>query len=137
MADLHQISRNYMKLWNAKNSAKYEKHADEKLTVYYTHFEKKLNRKHFFESLKVTHDFYPDMKIKIKSIDIIDRKSIVLWSYIATFTNGEMFGVKANKQKVEVSGVTFLEFKNGKVVKETGIVDNLSVLFQLGALKNR
>ncbi|OCW71884.1 ester cyclase [Elizabethkingia anophelis] len=133
--ELVKIAKNYMKIWNAKNSISFRKYSSEKLTVYYSHFEKKLNRENFFESLKITHKMFPDLKMKTKSIDIADKKVIINWSYTATFTTGKMFGVKAKHQKININGITFLEISDDKVVKETGIVDNLTLAFQLGAIK--
>lgn len=134
--ELIKIAKNYMKIWDAKKSDSFRRYSSDKLTVNYTHFEKKLNRKQFFESLKVTHDFFPDLKMKIKSVDISEKKLTVTWSYSATFTNGSLFGIKAKGQKVNISGITFLELKENKVIKEFGIVDNLTLAFQLGAIKS-
>jgi hypothetical protein len=43
--------------------------------------------------------------------------------------------VESSDKKISVSGITILKIKNGLVTKEKGIVDNLSLIMQLGALK--
>ncbi|NBC64512.1 MAG: hypothetical protein GVY07_02460 [Bacteroidetes bacterium] len=56
------------------------------------------------------------------------------WHYSGTHENGNLFGVESSGKKVTVKGMTLLKFQNGKIVEEKGIVDNLSLMMQLGVM---
>ena len=133
--NLIAVSKTYFKIWNAKFDNEAEKFVHQKLKVYYTHYEKPMNLKAFKESLIITHEMFPDLKLKVNDIKICDVTAVIQWVYTATFTSGELFGIKAKKQKVTVPGVSFLSFKDGLVIKETGIVDVMSQMMQIGAVK--
>ncbi len=130
-----QLAENYMKIWNAGQDHLLEKLADPELEVSYTHFGKTYSGiNEYREILKMTHQSFPDLAISIKNIIPADKAIVVEWEYAGTHQNGNLFGVEASGKKVNVSGVTLLEIKKGKIVSEKGIVDNLSLIMQLGAL---
>ncbi|MCG2590468.1 ester cyclase [Rhodohalobacter sulfatireducens] len=76
--------------------------------------------------------------MEIKLEEVIPSEDIegatIIWEYNGTHENGNLFGVESSGKKVTVRGMTFLKCENGKVIEEKGIVDNLSLLMQLGAL---
>ena len=49
--------------------------------------------------------------------------------------DGELFGITASNNKVDISGVTLVTMKNGKILKEQDFFDNLSFLTQLVVIK--
>ena len=49
--------------------------------------------------------------------------------------DGELIGITASNNKVEISGVTLVTMKNGKILKEQDFFDNLSFLTQLVVIK--
>ncbi|MFD2034028.1 ester cyclase [Belliella marina] len=63
-----------------------------------------------------------------------DNCVTVAWEYKGTHKNGDLFGVKSSGKQVSVKGMTLLELENGLIKKENGIMDNLSLIVQLGAL---
>jgi|TARA_Y100000385_G_scaffold66726_1_gene66434 steroid delta-isomerase-like uncharacterized protein len=55
------------------------------------------------------------------------------WNFKGTH-DGEMFGIPATGNKVDISGTTIVKMKDGKVYQEQDFFDNHSFLSQLGLL---
>ncbi|WP_051664187.1 ester cyclase [Dyadobacter crusticola] len=135
-SEVLEIAENYMHVWSAGNDGLLEKFAAGDLHVEYTHFPKSLNGiEEYRRVLKQTYNSFPDIKILVKEIDLSDNKAIVKWTYVGTHLNDILFGVEPSGRSVKVDGVSILDINQGKVVREYGIVDNLSLLIQLGAVK--
>ena len=60
-------------------------------------------------------------------------KIVKYWRFKGTH-DGELFGIPATNNKVDISGTTLVLMKNGKVVQEQDFFDNYSFLSQLGLL---
>lgn len=84
--------------------------------------------------LAQTHQFFPDLTIEVKQVLADGNRAVVHWVYRGTFQEGEMFGVSASGQSVEVPGMTIYEIEGGAVQSERGIVDNAGLMQQLGAV---
>lgn len=111
-----------------------DKYADKNLVIDYPHFEKSFSGIAECKSmLEATYSFFPDISIKVgKTIPNPEDNSVTLvWEYTGTHKQGNLFGTEPSGRKVSVRGMTLLEFANGKVVRETGIVDNFGLLKQL------
>ena len=135
--EIKELSSSYMEIWNAGEEDLLNEFADDDLTVNYTHFEKTYNSISEYQTmLKQTHTFFPDLEITLKQIIPSDNKrsATISWEYRGTHENGNLFGVESSGKNVTVQGMTVLTFQNGKVVEEKGIVDNLSLMMQLGAM---
>lgn len=135
--EIKELSSNYMRIWNAGEEDLLNEFAGNNLTVNYTHFEKTYNSISEYKAmLKETHEFFPDLEITLKEIIPSEDGfgATINWEYSGTHENGNLFGVESSGKKVGVKGMTLLKFQNGKVVVEKGIVDNLSLLMQLGAM---
>lgn len=135
--EIEDLSSSYMEIWNAGEEDLLNEFADKDLTVNYTHFEKAYNSiSEYKEMLKQTHEFFPDLVITLEEIIPSEsgRSATINWKYNGTHENGNLFGVESSGNKVTVRGMTVLRFQNGKVVEEKGIVDNLSLMMQLGAM---
>lgn len=138
-AKLKNIATEYMQIWSAKHADLLDKYADENIAVDYTHFEKPYEGISNYKSmLEMTYGFFPDLQITIKNLIPNEAEQMVTveWQYDGTHKNGNLFGVESSGKKISVSGITILGIKNGLVTKEKGIVDNLSMIIQLGALEN-
>lgn len=104
------------------------------LTVAYTHFPEPLHGPEAFKAmLQQTHAHFPDLSITVQDVLAEGDRAVVRWSYRGTFQEGELFGVAAAGQAVEVAGMTRYQVADGKVRREDGIVDNLSLMMQLQA----
>ena len=55
------------------------------------------------------------------------------WNFKGTH-DGEMFGIPATGNKVDISGATIVKMKDGKILQEQDFFDNHSFLSQLGLL---
>mgnify|MGYP006431824085 FL=1 len=134
---MKSIASEYMKIWSAGNADLLDKYADANIVADYTHFEKPYKGITDYKSmLEMTYDFFPDLRITINNMILneSEQKVTVEWKYDGTHKNGNLFGVESSGEKISVSGITILEIENGLVIKEKGIVDNLSLVMQLGAL---
>lgn len=131
-----EIAKNYMQIWNAGNDFLLDTWADNELNVEYTHFPKRLvGIDEYRRVLKQTYHSFPDIRISVHEVDVLDNKAILKWTYTGTHQKDTLFGVDPAGKKVNVSGLTILDISGGKVIREYGIVDNLSLIMQLGALK--
>ena len=136
--ELEKLATNYMQIWSVGNENLLDNYADEKLIAEYTHFERPYKGISEYKlMLKMTYDYFPDLKIYLKNIipNHTNKSVTVFWEYSGTHKNGNLFGVESSNREVKVNGVTLLETDNGLVIKEKGIVDNLSLIVQLGILK--
>ena len=61
-------------------------------------------------------------------------KMVKHWNFKGTH-DGEMFGIPATNNKVDINGTTLVLFKDGKVFQEQDFFDNHSFLTQLGLLE--
>jgi steroid delta-isomerase-like uncharacterized protein len=133
---LKEIAENYMQIWNVGSDSLLDKWANNDLNVEYTHFQKTIvGIDEYRQVLKQTHHFFPDIKISVQEVNVSVNKAIVEWTYTGTHQNNTLFGVDPAEKKVTVSGLSILDINGGKVVREYGIVDNLSLIMQLGALE--
>ena len=66
-------------------------------------------------------------------VDLIGQgdKIVKHWNFKGTHT-GNFFGIPPTGRKLDLSGVTLVKMKDGKIVQEHDIFDNLSFLKQLG-----
>ena len=61
------------------------------------------------------------------------NKIVKHWRFKGTH-DGELFGIPATNNKVDISGITLVAMKNGKVLQEQDFFDNYKFLSQLGLL---
>lgn len=135
--EIKKLSSSYMKVWNAGEEDLLDEFADKDLKVDYTHFEKTYNGVSEYKAiLKQTHTFFPDLEITLEEIipNENGHSATIIWEYNGTHEDGNLFGVESSGKKVTVRGITLLKFHKGKVKEEKGIVDNLSLMMQLGAM---
>ncbi len=73
---------------------------------------------------------------EFRFIDIFgDGDKIVKhWNFKGTH-DGELFGIPATNNKVDINGTTIVTMKDGKVLQEQDFFDNYSFLTQLGLLE--
>ena len=77
---------------------------------------------------------FSDAQFTIIDIFGQDDKLVKHWHFRGTH-DGEMFGIPATNNKVDISGATLISMKNGKIFQEQDFFDNYSFLSQLGLLK--
>lgn len=129
------LARRFMQAWNAGHLQVVDELAADDLTVSYTHFPEPLQGPEpFKEMLSQTHRYFPDLTITIDEVVADGDQAVVHWRYRGTFEQGEMFGVEASGQSVEVAGMTRYHIADGKIQREQGIVDNFGLMMQLGAV---
>ena len=128
------IARQFIQAWNAGQRDVVDDLAAPDLTVAYPHFPEPLEGPDAFkEMLAQTHHFFPELAIEMDAVLAEGHQAAVHWRYQGTFQNGEMFGVEAAGQSVEVTGLTRYRIADGAVQEERGVVDNFGLMMQLGA----
>ena len=134
---LRKRADNYMQIWNADSEGLLDVYADENLIVEYTHFKRLEGVEAYKKFLQATYKSFPDLKVDVSEIipNKKDSSAIVFWNYIGTHQNDAIFGVEPSGKEIGVNGMTFLKFKDKKVVYEKGMLDNLSLLMQLNPNK--
>jgi steroid delta-isomerase-like uncharacterized protein len=87
------------------------------------------------EAIEMMKKGYPDMKMTIKDItvDCTNNKAAVLYTMTGTNT-GEMMGMPPTNKKIEVLGIDYLLFKDGKATEHWGYFDMETMMKQLGMM---
>jgi len=130
-----QIARKFIQAWSPDGLGVIGELADPNIVVSYSHFPEPIKGADNFRAmLEETFTYFPDMKISVDEVIAEKGKVVVRWQYNATYQSGEMFDIEASGQPVEVTGMTRYKIENRKVVEEKGVVDNLGLMFQLGAV---
>ena len=88
------------------------------------------NVKKFISNLLNT---FPDIKFTIEEQIAEGDKVFAQWSITGTH-KGEFMGVTPTGKPISVSGVTVYKIVNGKAVQAWGMIDNLGILQQIGAV---
>ena len=137
-SDVKSIARRFIQAWNAGKRHIVDERAAPDLVVSYTHYPEAYHGPEAFkEMLAKTHRFFPDLSIEVRDVVADGNQAVVRWTYRGTFQNGEMFGVAASGQSVDVTGMTIYEIEEGAVKREEGVVDNLALMQQLGRSPGR
>ena len=127
------VARRFIQAWNAGHRDVVDELAHPEITVSYTHYPEPYHGPEAFKKmLAKTHEYFPDLSIDVHNVIADDNQAAVHWTYRGTFQNGEMFGVPADGQSVEVTGTTIYEIEDGVVTREEGVVDNLALMKQIG-----
>jgi steroid delta-isomerase-like uncharacterized protein len=128
------IARQFIGAWNAGQRDTVDAWAAPDLTVSYTHFPEPLHGPQAFkEMLAQTHRFFPDLTIEVHDVVARGNRAVVHWTYQGTFQEGQMFGVEATGQAVDVTGMTLYHIEDEAVQSERGLVDHFGLMMQLGA----
>jgi steroid delta-isomerase-like uncharacterized protein len=136
--DAERISRRFIQAWNAGERHVVDELASPDLVVSYTHYPEPYHGPEAFKGMfSKTHHFFPDLRVEVRNVVADGNQAFVRWTYLGTFQNGEMFGVSASGQPVEVTGMTIYEIEGGMVKREEGVVDNLTLMQQLGLSPGR
>jgi steroid delta-isomerase-like uncharacterized protein len=126
-SNTEEVARQFIEAWNVGERHIVDELASPDLVVSYTHYpEPYYGPEAFKEMLVKTHHFFPDLLIEVGDVVADGNQAFIRWTYQGTFQNGEMFGVPASGQSVEVTGMTIYEIEGGAVKREEGVVDNLS-----------
>lgn len=127
------IARRFLQAWNAGGLDVIDELAAPGFTVFYTHFPAPLpDAESFKQALRQTYASFPDIHITAEEIIAEGERVVVRWTYRGTHRQGELFGIPPAGREVQVSGITIYRIANGQVLEERGVVDNLSLMQQLG-----
>jgi len=132
--DVKNIARRFLQAWNAGQREVVDELAAPDFTADYTHFPEPFEGPEAFKQmLAQTHRYFPDLSIEVRDVVADENRAVVHWAYRGTLQEGEMFGVEAAGQSVEVEGMTKYRIEDGRVQSERGVVDNFGLMMQLGA----
>ena len=133
-AAVENLAHRFIQVWKVGHIHLIDELAASDLVVSYPHFPEPLHGPEAFKDmLQHTHHAFPDLTIAVDDILAETDRAVVAWRYQGTHQAGELFGVEPSGQSVEVTGMTRYHMADGRVLRETGIVDNLSLMRQLGA----
>lgn len=122
-----------MQIWNTESEGLLDIYADEELIVEYTHIQRIEGVSDYKKFLQSHSQSFPDAKVTVGEIhtDKKNEKVTLFWNFSGTHQKHTLFGVMPSGKPISVNGMTLLTIKDKKVVKEKGILDNLSLLMQL------
>ena len=81
----------------------------------------------------VWRDAFPDLHLTLNELLAEDNKVACQWTFSGTH-EGELKGTPATGRTVSVSGLSILEFVDGKISKEIVSTDLLTLMKQLGVV---
>jgi predicted ester cyclase len=76
---------------------------------------------------------FPDIKAKTIATGV-DGDELWMYSEYTGTNTGEFMGMPATGKKMKVTGFDRVKVKDGKVVEHWGMVDNMSMMTQLGVI---
>ena len=92
---------------------------------------KSLSREETIEMGKMVHNGFPDVTFSIEEMFAVGDR--VISRYIMRGTHlGEIQGIPATGNKIEISGIMINRIENGKVVEDREDADMLGLMQQLG-----
>ena len=78
---------------------------------------------------------FSDAEFKIVDIFGQGNKIVKHWNFKGTH-DGDFFGIPATGKKVDLSGVTLVKMRNGKIAQEQDFFDSMALMQQLGLIPN-
>jgi steroid delta-isomerase-like uncharacterized protein len=75
----------------------------------------------------------PDLALAVEDVAGDGDRVAVRWSARGTHT-GEMFGIPPTSNRIDIHGISFLRFADGKIAEDWVEENTLSVLQQLGVV---
>jgi steroid delta-isomerase-like uncharacterized protein len=76
---------------------------------------------------------FPDLRLEIDDLVVADDATVMAFTLTGTH-RGDLLGIPATGRRVRVNGMVRSRFRDGKIAEEWEILDQLSLLEQLGAI---
>src|SRR5690625_135539 len=130
---LRKLADNYMQIWNADSEGLLDIYADPEIVIEYTHLNKIERVENYKKFLQTIYHFLPDLKVN--EFEVVankkDQGAVVFLNYTVTNKKDIIFGFQPSGKQIAINGISFLKFKNRKIIYEKGMLVNLSLLMQL------
>ena len=94
------------------------------------------NTEGYKQVVQMNQESFDNMNIKMKDMIVEGDKVAVLWKGTSTHV-GEYMGIPATGKDVSMTGISILILKEGKLIKEHTEMDNVGMMFQLGAFDQK
>ena len=85
------------------------------------------------EFIATFHAAFPDLKLRIDDLVVNGNKAVVCFTLTGTH-EGDFMGIAATGKPVTVNGMVLSRFEEGKIIEEWEILDELTLLQQLGVV---
>jgi steroid delta-isomerase-like uncharacterized protein len=136
--DPEQVKNGIMKVYDIFNSYSFDKlgdYVDDNFIEHSPDPGQKQGLSGLKEEFENLHKGFPDYKMTVNDIIISSAgdKASVLFTWTGTNT-GEMMGMKPTNKPVNVQGIDYLYFKNGKATEHWGYMDMNKMMQQLGMM---
>lgn len=103
--------------------------------VSYPHCDEPVRERDAFRDLlERTVRHFPNLETTPSTVIAEGDRAAVEWAYVGTHRRGELFGIRPAGTRIQVKGVTLYRIRGGRVREESGVVDVLGMMAQLGAL---
>jgi steroid delta-isomerase-like uncharacterized protein len=79
------------------------------------------------------HAAFPNLHVDIEDIVCTDNKAVLMFKLTGTQKN-ELMGIPATGKEVNINGMICSQIENGQIIKEWELLDQLSMLQQLGVV---
>jgi len=91
------------------------------------------NRLGLKQMITTLHAAFPDLKCTLDDEIEAESKEAAIWSMRGTH-KGSFFGNSPTGRRVEVHGFVFAHIKNGQITESWFLIDQMSVLQQIGVV---
>lgn len=76
---------------------------------------------------------FPDLHLHIDELVVEDDKTVTRFTLTGTH-DGELMGIPATGKPAKINGMVLSRFRDGKIAEEWEVLDQLSLLQQLGVV---
>jgi len=76
---------------------------------------------------------FPDLKMTVDDLVVAGAKAVVSFTLTGTH-EGDLLGIPATGRKARVSGMVLSRLEHGRIVEEWEVLDQLTMLQQLGVV---
>jgi len=92
---------------------------------------KPMSREEEIEEEKMALRAIPDLNLRIEKL-FADKDTVIVWGLVTGTHQGEYHGIPPTGNKIEVSNILIMSFKDGKIVELREEADTLGMMQQLG-----
>jgi len=120
-------------VWNAGRLDLIDEFFTEDFVEYIVGMPSRSGREAVRESIAISRNAFPDLKISIEDEIADGDKVVTRWTMRGTQL-GDLEGIPATGKQVTQSGMSILRLTNARIAELWGYLDNLGLMQQLGVI---
>jgi len=131
---LEKVRKLYKDVWSGENIDSVNEIIHDKYQIHHADFsDDKRGPEKVRELAEKMFEAFPDMKTEINEVVPNSDKIAVRWTMKGTH-KGSRYGEEPTQKEVEMEGMEFLEFEDGKIKEHNALSDTLGLKKQIGLI---